>query len=447
MPSAEFSNQIAAFWAIVANTWWLWAPPALFLFGKGFWSGYLKARYAKHLEWALLEVRIPRDIAKTPEAMEQIFAGLQAMHWEFDPWETWWLGLQHDYLAFELASMNGETRFYIRVPTSFRNLIEAQVYAQYPDAEVVETADYLDALPASVPDKDWDLFGLEFKLEKPDPYPIRTYRDFVALTPGEEEFVKVDPFTSMVELLGTLGPGEHLGYHLLLRPVQTGGTDHWQKEGEALVNKMIGKKERPKKNALVKALEPLEPLSRGWAAPLAPLFGFEPPEAPLPPRREESSDTTLMQHLSPGTKDIVAAIERNITKPGFEVIIRMCYVARRDVFTLARIASFIGAMKVYNTQTLNGFKLNGASLASSVPWWLPSFVTRGKKLHKKSLYYQYYKVRKPFIDTWSLVSQFVVLNTEELATIYHYPGLTAKAPMMPRIEAKRAEPPATLPVG
>ena len=125
----------------------------------------------------------------------------------------------------------------------------------------------------------------------------------------------------------------------------------------------------------------------------------------------------------------------------------MCYVARRDVFIMSHASSFIGALKTYNTQTLNGFKLNSATIANKTYWWLPSFMTRWKKVHKKSLYYQYYRSRKPFNDTWSLISKPIVLNTEELATIYHYPGLTAKAPLMPRIEAKRSEPPATLPVG
>jgi hypothetical protein len=39
-----------------------------------------------------------------------------------------------------------------------------------------------------------------------------------------------------------------------------------------------------------------------------------------------------------------------------------------------------------------------------------------------------------------------VLNSEELATIYHFPLGTVKAPMVMRTGAKKSEPPATLPV-
>jgi hypothetical protein len=39
-----------------------------------------------------------------------------------------------------------------------------------------------------------------------------------------------------------------------------------------------------------------------------------------------------------------------------------------------------------------------------------------------------------------------ILNTEELATIYHFPTKMVEAPMVHRIEAKKGEPPAGLPV-
>ena len=38
-----------------------------------------------------------------------------------------------------------------------------------------------------------------------------------------------------------------------------------------------------------------------------------------------------------------------------------------------------------------------------------------------------------------------VLNIEELATIYHFPMVSVKAPLVKKTEAKRAEPPPSLP--
>ncbi len=437
------SNQFAILWALIANTWWLWVPPLLGIAGWDLWKYYLKVRYSKNLEWMTLEVRLPRDISKTPEAMEQVFAGLQTMFWEFDPWEKYWLGLQHDHLSFEIASFAGETRFYIRLPVFYKNLIESQIYAQYPEVEIVAVEDYMNRLPSGAPDREWNFFGLEFKLEKPDGYPIRTYREVLSFTAAAEEFEKVDPLSSMIELFGRIGPGEHMALHLLIRPVRT---DKWVKDAEALVNKLIGKKVAPPKGKIGKALEPLEPLTTGWGEAVKPLFGLSSEEGP-PKKKEEAKGESMMLHLSPGTRDIVTAIERNILKPGFEVVVRFMYMARRDIFSFSHLNSFVGALKTYNTHTMNGFKVNGPTISSTVAWWLPEFMTRAKKRHKMLLFYYYYRIRKPFVDTWSLKSTPIILNTEELATIYHYPGATAKAPLLPRIDVKRSEPPSTLPVG
>ena len=433
-----FFGQLAVAWAIIANTWWFWMPILLGYAGFGLWKYYLKVRYFANLPWTVLEVRIPREIAKTPEAMEQVFSGLQAMYWAFDPYEMYWEGLQHDYLSFEMASIEGETRFYVRLPSFYRNLVEAQVYAQYPEAEIVEIEDYLGQLPAKIPSADWSLFGLEFKLEKPDPYPIRTYRDILSLTSATEEFAKVDPLSSMVEAMGRCGPGEHVGYHLLIRPAQS---DKWKKDGEALIMKLTGRKPPEKKSGFAEALKPL---GQGWGDLLREAFGYGAAAPAAPAKKEEPRP---MAFLPPDIDEQVKAIVRNLAKPGFETIVRFCYAARRDVFSMSHLNTFISALKTYNTQTLNGFKLNSKAMATKTAWWLPSRVTRGRKAYKMGLYWRYYLARKPFTDTRALKSQLIVLNAEELATIYHYPGRTAKAPLLPRIEAKRSEPPATLPVG
>lgn len=431
-----FFGQLAVAWAIIANTWWLWVPPLLGVAGWQLWTYYLKTRYFTYLPWLVLEVRIPREIEKTPEAMEQVFSGLQAMYWAFDPWEKYWEGLQHDYLSFEMASLAGETRFYVRLPSFYRNLIEAQVYAQYPEAEIVEVEDYLNQLPAVIPSAEWNLFGLEFKLEKPDAYPIRTYREIMSFTSATEEFAKVDPLSSMVEAMGRCGPGEHVGYHLLIRPAQG---DKWKKDGEALIMKLTGRKPPEKKGGFAAALEPF---GKGWGDPLREGFGLG-VTTPAVPAKEEPR----MTFLPPDIDEQAKAISRNITKLGFETIVRFCYASKRDVFSLSHLNTFISALKTYNTQTLNGFKLNSRAMATKMPWWLPSRVTRGRKAYKMRTYWNYYRRRKPFTDLRALKSQMIILNAEELATIYHYPGRTAKAPLLPRIDAKRSEPPATLPVG
>ena len=41
---------------------------------------------------------------------------------------------------------------------------------------------------------------------------------------------------------------------------------------------------------------------------------------------------------------------------------------------------------------------------------------------------------------------FFVLNTEELATIYHYPGMVAQTPSINRVDSRKVSPPDNLPI-
>jgi len=118
-------------------------------------------------------------------------------------------------------------------------MFEAQIYAQYPSSEVRVVEDYTKSLPAVLPDKDWNLWGTEFVLTKPDAYPIRTYEDFVLEDiSSKEEERKIDPLSSLFEFFGQLRPGERLWIQMLVRAAD----DKWKKEGEVLVAKMTGKK-------------------------------------------------------------------------------------------------------------------------------------------------------------------------------------------------------------
>jgi len=107
---------------------------------------------------------------------------------------------------------------------------------------------------------------------------------------------------------------------------------------------------------------------------------------------------------------------------------------------VSNIYSLLGAFRQYSSNELNGF---GVSHATSYDYpWQDYKDIRATKLKKKifdaykrrSYFYLPYK-KKPF-----------VLNAEELATIYHFPGGVAETPTFGRVVSKKAEPPANLPI-
>lgn len=375
----------------------------------------------------MLEVKIPREIAKPPQAMEQVFAGIHGIGRPFDPDEKYLYGLHDDYVIFELMSHEGEIHFFVHTPKKFRNLVEAQIYAQYPESEIREADDPVAFLPQSVPSPEWTLFGAEWKLAKEDAYPIRTYYEFV-LEEGLKEEFKVDPVSSIVETLSKLKPDEHIGIQLMIRPILEGDAK-WKEEGEKKVQKLIGKKVSKRLGVLDKIVAEVSEAVVGPST-----------------KKEELDKTpeTLMLHLSPGERDVVTGIEKKIAKLGFEAVLRFVYIAKRDKFDMVHFSSIMGAIRQFNTQNLNSLKLNRRALVGTK--WYSIIKSRTKDKKRKAFYY-YYRTRQPFSSIYIMNSVPIVLNIEELASIFHFPGRTAAAPLMPRLQARKAEPPVGLPVG
>ncbi|MEK7087054.1 MAG: hypothetical protein AAB935_02215, partial [Patescibacteria group bacterium] len=147
------------------------------------------------------------------------------------------------------------------------------------------------------------------------------------------------------------------------------------------------------------------------------------------PVKKEASET------SSGKRKIIEAIEDKTAKLGFDFVWRFIYIDRRDAFTSSNISAMWGAIRQFGTLNLNLFKPNLKSLTivRGVPF------KKNRIMRKKRFLYDNYRIRHfPKI--------FSVLNTEELATIYHFPLTSVKPPLLRKIESKRGSPPPELPV-
>jgi len=416
---------------ILQEYWWIIAPVALFFIFKSLWLDYVQTKYINSLKWTLLEIKIPKEVQKTPKAMEQIFAGLHGTESNPNFVEKWFKGEIPHWFGLEIVGRGGQLHFLIRTQEKFRNLVEAQVYAQYPDAEISEVEDYVTDLPQKIPSDDYDVWGTELVLTKEDAYPIRTYSYFFEEAKEEE---RIDPLASLSETLSHLSPKEHIWIQILISP--TG--NEWKEEGEKLVEKLIGKKVKTTPKGLV-----LEE-AHGWFEAIKEtlhefFFGPAGPSSVTKEGGKEQSIENLMLYLTPGQKEVVSAIEKNISKLGFKTLIRFIYWSKSDVFSKANVAAVIGSFKQFNTQNLNGFKPNG-KISPSIDY----FFKNRRNFYRKVKVLENYKKRCfPYRD---FKGRGFVFNTEELATIHHLPGKIVEAPAMPRIEAKRAGPPSGLPI-
>jgi len=138
---------------ILAKLWWLWLFIFSLVLAKNLWQFYVAAIDKKKYRWSLLEILIPREIKKSPKAMEQILSEIYSLGNKAENFiEKYWEGEVPYWWSLEIASLGGEIHFYIRTLTKYKNIVESNIYANYKDAEVIETADYIDRLPARTTD-------------------------------------------------------------------------------------------------------------------------------------------------------------------------------------------------------------------------------------------------------------------------------------------------------
>lgn len=411
---------------VFLNLWWFWLPVFLVVLFIELWVKYLQMKAIKKIKWLLLEVKISRNIEKTPKAMEQIFSGLHGILTRIKFLDKYFKGKVQEWFSFEIAGIDGAVYFFIRTPENFRNLVEAQIHSQYPDAEILEVLDYAAPLVKKIPGKNYDISGVEFILERDDYYPIRTYLSFEE----RQKERRLDPMASFLEILSKLGPGENIFIQYLIKPT---GEKDWMVKGIEAVNKLIGKKIEKKKKWYEDIFGGLEEFIKNLLLAIAiyPEWGKA--------TKEEIKSATL--NLSSGDKLVAEAIENKISKLAFRVCVRFAYIAKKDIFNRANMAAIGGAFKQFNTLNLNAFKGNkNAGTAVDQPRIIPPIKNR-REFIRKIAFIDRYVNRK-----MSKNKKDFILNIEELATIYHYPILVVETPTLRRVEAKKAEPPVSLPV-
>ena len=410
----------------ILKTWW-WLPLP-FLFWKPFiiiYFYFIRERWDNTIPKIILEIKIPKEVLKPIKAMEQVFAGFHAIHDVFTWREKWLEGQFQLSLSLEIVSFGGEVHFYIRTAEMFRDIIESNIYSQYPEAEIFAVEDYTKAVPQDIPNKDWELWGTSFINTKPDPYPIKTYVKFEAEREIKEE-KRIDPLAGFLEGMAGLKPGEQLWLQIRAAPIRD--EKPWVKQGLEIKDKLVRRPEKVK----------FKPIIQEAAEVL--ITGKPPGEAPL----EEKEIIPPEMKLTPGEREIVAAIEEKISKFGFDCHIRFIYLAKRDVFLKPRARFAFGLFKEVSYENIGGLKPDKTTMTKvkSVPFWF---------LDKRRVYIRQRRLFRNYQKRWSpwfpRSGGTYILNTEELATLFHFPGrIVAPAPGIPRVEAKKGEAPPEVPL-
>ncbi len=380
----------------------IWLPAMFIWILFNAWIRYRRNKYWAGLGYILLEVKLPQEIMKTPMAMEVVLQALFQGGGEGTWIDRIWNGKTRDWFSLEIVSTEGKIHFYIWTRPKHKNVIESQIYSQYPNIEVYQVDDYV--LPHYyVPGKN-DIWAADFILTKADPYPIKTYIDYGLDNPDRKEETKTDPITPLIEFMGTIGQGEHIWVQILIR---------------------AHKKRR--------ILDLFDEKEDAWA---------DEAKSEIKKIRESAKEGGP---LTKGDTEKMASLERSISKAPFDCGIRAIYFGDKDHYKGGTVSGITGGWKQFGSLNLNGFKPKGWMTSFEYPWqeW------GGAKEKLKPIVLEEYKLRRYFYSPYQgkdYYSKPFVLNTEELATIFHFPGSVLRTPTFGRVPSKKSEAPANLPI-
>ncbi len=388
------------------------------------WLGNRQEKFLGKVQSVVLAIDVPAMSEQSPKAVENIFAILKGTKSVITLKEKWIFGKLLRPTSFEVVSIDGYIQFYVRVNTFHRDLIEAGIYTQYPDAEITEVDDYTQNLPDDFPNDTHELFGGEITLDHDNYLPIKTYEDFEHM-PSKDQKLK-DPLINMFELMSRLKHGEQFWVHMIVFPAGDGG---WIKKGEEFMLKTFGKDIPKKKSTFSKLAGPLAWIPSEAAAQVGNIFAGAAGE-------DAKQDSFKIFNMTNSEKAQLDSTSKKLSKQGYLTKIRWAYVARHEVYNKGgRNSLWKGYINLYSHPDGNKFTYNPDTMPRDDYFYLIWEYRAKQRMLMSAL-----KGR-----SFAKGSNPMYLNVEELATLWHFPTIDVKAPLIKKTEARRGEAPTYLP--
>jgi len=363
----------------------------IFYFCKWWLEEKRKIPYS--LKMVLLQVVVPKERGKQieetrdPKELAQLFIGnaeqFFASIYSIYQKATKNIFYNQEYLSFEIVALNDEINFYVSIPQNIRGLVEKQIHSYYSDALVEEIEDYNIFRPEN------KVAACSLKLSKPYFYPIKTYKT-----------LEVDSLNGLANSLGKLGKDEGAAVQFLIRPA----SEKWRVQGRVLA-KRIQEGKGIKTSTTGK-------VASGLGSWLGEIFNHLFHSGETAARHEDFTKLTPMQEST------IQALEEKTNKVGFETNIRIVVSSQNKESAQSQLDSIVSAFSQFSIPEFNGFK---KEKTKSIADLATAFIFRF-----------FYKTD-------------MILNAEELATIFHFPNFTVEAPKINWLLSKQAQPPANLP--
>lgn len=323
--------------------------------------------------------QVKEEIAIT-ETFLSVVAGLKAQHGFFK-----WLVGRDDQIAFEIVAHNNLISFYIELPKKLQQLVEQQLHAQYPDAQIEAMTDYNIFTEKS------SIVGAYLNRTQNNSFPFKTYKKLDS-----------DPLSSLLNVLAKIH--EH-NSAAVVQFVARPASKHWRNDGV----KMVREVRKGKKFEEVVHDSGLKKTFRAFGE----MFKTPPKKDPL----EKPKET---YQLSAMEEEMLKGIEEKLSKAAMDVTIRLLSASDDESLARANLDNLINAFSQYN------FYHYGNSFQAAIP-------RKQSRLIQDFIYRSFHEKRS------------LILNTEEFSSFWHPPLHSTEAPNIRWLMGRKAPPPPNLP--
>ncbi len=370
----------------------------LFYYLKRHWY-HGKIVVPRTLHWVFLEIQMPKDNAEEGEKQrndeekknliavaEQLFTVLSSAEAQHG-----FLGSE-DYLTFEIACVEKKISFYINCPKHLQELVEKQITGQYPHAYIEEIKGYNPF------QKGAQIEATELRQNKQFVYPVRTYKN-----------MESDPINALTNAMSKLDDNEGMAIQYILSPAGTS----WQgKPRHMALEIQQGKNpDLVERGYLYRAFKEL---TSGLGSSIARGGNNRQDYA-----RHDLTGFHSPIQLTPMQQEIVKRLEEKASRPGFKTNIRIIASSTTPGNARVHMSNMISSFLQYSMPPFNGFRI--------------------RRRKKDDIIKDY--IFRVFRD----YGKDSILNTEELASLWHLPTPYLETPNIKWLISKKAPPPINMP--
>jgi hypothetical protein len=304
-----------------------------------------------------------KDFKEITGVMAQMFESLHSLYAK--EWYTFFTA--QDFLSFEYAVIDGLVNFFVVCPRDLLPIVEKQITAFYPTANIEQVDDYNIFQPKG------KVVSTYIVPKKNFAYPIKTYSRMTA-----------DPLNGVINSLSKIGEDEGAAIQIMIRPRKDG----WQKKGRKMASEIFQSKGGT---------------GFAWYNPLTWFSAF----FDLLFRGENVMNMDkdgVSTRTTPITDEEVKAMEEKNSKAGFETIIRLISSATTKKQAMVNLIAMRGAFNQYNTRNENSLDY---TRWHTDRWLITNFIFRN--------------FRRGFNQF--MLRERMILSSEEISSLFHFPSV------------------------